>query len=44
MRIGKKGEVRDKPLPSFYVQNYYSFPKNANNRVFKWRDNLLIKS
>lgn len=27
MRIGKKGEVRDKPLPSFYVQNYFSFPK-----------------
>ena len=25
MRIGKKGEVRDKPLPSFYVQNNFSF-------------------
>lgn len=29
MRIGKKGEVRDKPLPSFYVQNYNLSP-NVN--------------
>lgn len=27
MRIGKKGEVRDKPLPSFYVKITTLSPK-----------------